>query len=165
MYRLFREIPENQKPRGKYLLVYNPNLSLYATFLRRRWESEGTDPSAGKVDLGELIHATKELVDSQWAQNWGAISRDVNTMMIATYGKSEAARKPVRELLEDFRRRQDDLWRDFENERDTAIRNSDKKRLRAVWAKCRDAFSKDTRDWRFKRSNDAKEWPCEIKKR
>lgn len=167
VYRLFREIPESQKPRGKYLLLYNPNLSIYSTLLDRRWESVGKDVDMVGIDnLGEQMSSVKQLVDGGWAEDWEKVSRAINSMMIATYGKSESVRKPVRELLEGFRKRQDELWRDFENERDKAIRNGDSKGLKSVCQRCHNAFGrKDKRDWRFKRSNDAREWPCEIKAR
>lgn len=167
VYRLFREIPENQKPRGKYLLLYNSNLSIFATFLDRRWESEGIngDERAENVKLGDLMGEVKQLVDGKWAKDWGAISQKLNLMMVATYGKPATERKPVREMLEEFRQRQDQLWRDFENERDMAIRNGDAKGLKSVCEQCRATFGKDKGDWRFKRSNNAKEWPWEVKSR
>ena len=164
VYRLFREIPENQKPRGKYLLLLNPNLSLHAAFLRRRWESAGQDVSAQNVKIDDLMGAAKRLVDGGWAKDWDSVSRIVNSLMVATYGKSAAEYKPVRELLEEFWECKDELWRDLETARDRAIRNSDAPMLREAWERCRAAFGKDAKDWRFKRFNNAKEWPCEIKR-
>ena len=163
VFRLFREIPESQKPRGKYLLLYNPNLSIYAAFLRRRWESSGRDEAVKGAGLEERLRFVKQLVDGGWTKDWDAVSRAINSMMVATYGKSESVRKPVRELLEDFRRRQDGLWEGFERKRDTAMSNGDADGLMSAWQQCRAAFGKDARDWRFKRSGDAREWPCEIK--
>lgn len=161
VYRLLRDIPERQKPRGRFLLLIDPNILLYSPFLTRYWESTGISADFEDAKVDDLLLKAQRLVDRGWPEDWRMAEEYVNALMVMTYGKRDALQKSVDKLRLDLQRHKDDLWRDFEIERDIALGNGDFKRLKSVCERCRASFGNNPRDWRFKRSNDAEEWPWE----
>ena len=163
VYRLLREVPDDLWPRASHLFHVDPNLTLYAGFLRRKWESPGDVALADvAVDEARLEHAVSEAQRGNTI-DWPRISREIDALIVASAEASPDARKRADDLLARFRKCKDARYVEWVNEYNTARINGKKGEMRNAFEKCRGAFGSDSSDLRSQRVYDPqifdpKEW-------
>ena len=159
VYRLLREVPDDLWPRASYMFHIDPNLSLYAGFLRRRWESPGAAALAGITADERLEHAVSAVLSRGRTVDWPRIAKEIDALVVAAAIGSTEARKRADELLFEFRKRKDNLYREVENQRDAALYNRNEDKLNDAWKQCYGAFGDDPSDLRSHIVLDPEVWP------
>lgn len=155
-YRLLREIPEVEWPRGEWLLREDPNIALYAGFLQNQWESPGARELTGYVGrpavdlLKEIDAAFERNIPSEWKDTELKIDALILAGLRGDVDILTEAHKRLRAL-----RKAKDLFYD-----ECRARYDMGERAEA-YAKCRGAFGNDARDLRSRRLANPNEWRVE----
>ena len=161
IYSLIREIPEVYWSRGRYLLRDTPNISLYAGFLRRHWESPGDGALLKEANVDDLFMEAQKLIDRGWVEDWSKISACINTLVVMTFDGAEDVRKRAFSILNTFWSIKDRTYRAYESQYKIACKMNDKRAKNEAFRKCKGAFGDDVYDLRSRKINDPKEWSCQ----
>lgn len=162
VYRLMREVPDVLWPRARHLFIVDPNLTLSAPFLRRRWESPG-DAAIAEIVIDEQTEQTiADTLARGWIADWPVVKKSIDALVVAGATSSPEARKRADALLAEYRKRRDALYNELQNRHYRAIINADEDGLLDSFNKCRSAFGDDPSDLRYKKVYDPREWTCQL---
>ena len=159
VYRLLREVPDDLWPRARSLFLVDPNLALYAGFLRRRWESPGDAALAGITANASLARSVPVLLKRGLTVDWPRVAREIDALVVSAATGSAESRKQADELLKDFRNIRDRLYFELESRYRNARINGSEDEMNAAYQACRDVFEFDSSDLRSRKVCDPKEWP------
>jgi len=152
-YRLLREIPDPEWPRGQWLLREDPNIALYFGFLRDQWESPGAAAVADYAARtpADLLKAIDAALERNLPSEWKETARKIDALILVglkgnadvlSEGRVRLARlRTLRDLFYDECRARGDIGETAE-----------------AFAKCWGAFGADTCDLRSRRLSNPKEW-------
>ena len=152
-YRLLREIPDPEWPRGQWLLREDPNLALYAGFLSKQWESPGSQVLAdcSRRDPSDLLKA----VDAALARNlpceWRETSHMIDALLLAGRKGNAELLAEATFRLERLRKAKRDFYDECTNRRDCGAGKE-------AFVSCWSAFGNDTGDLRGRRLANPIEW-------
>ena len=156
-YRLLREIPDPEWPRGQWLLREDPNLALYAGFLSRQWESPGAEALAdySRRAPQDLIKAIDAALERNLSAEWKETSHMIDALMLAGFKGNAALLVEATARLERLRKVKRLFYDECTARRDCG--DGEEARVR-----CWGAFGNDNGDLRCRRLSNPDVW--EVKR-
>lgn len=162
-YRLSKEIPEDEWPRGKYLLR-DSFLILRREFLLDHWESPGKVALIdGKTD-DQLVLAVRDGMDTNRISEWPEISAAIDTLVVRSWNGPDDRRRTARGLLKKFRALQNEYYNRCKfrfSAGQIEGGGAGEAKMRDAYEKCRVAFGWNEHDRRSRLINDPEEWKCQ----
>ena len=151
-YRLLREIPDPEWPRGQWLLREDPNLALYAGFLSKHWESPGVEVLAdySRREPSDLIKAIDAALERNLPNEWRETASMIDALLLAGLKGNAALRTEATARLEQLRKAKRLFYDECTSRRDCGEKD-------AV-VRCWGAFGNDVGDLRCLRLRNPKEW-------
>ena len=152
-YRLLREIPDPEWPRGMWLLREDPNLALYAGFLSGQWESPGVD--ALQVYSGRKPQELLKSVDAAFERNlpneWKETDLMIDALLLTGLKGDASLRDEAKTRLERIRKAKRLFYDECLSKRDCGAG-------REAFIRCKGAFGNDPGDLRCRRLWNTDEW-------
>ena len=152
-YRLLREIPDPEWPRGMWLLREDPNLALYASFLSGQWESPGVD--ALQVYSGRKPQELLKSVDAAFERNlpneWKETDLMIDALLLTGLKGDASLRDEAKTRLERIRKAKRLFYDECLSKRDCGAG-------REAFIRCKGAFGNDPGDLRCRRLWNTDEW-------
>jgi len=152
-YRLLREIPDPEWPRGQWLLREDPNLALYAGFLSKQWESPGAQALAdySRREPTALIKAVDASLERNLPNEWKETAHMIDALLLAGIRGDAALRAEATARLERLRKAKRLFYDECTARRDCG--DSEEARVR-----CWGAFGNDNGDLRCRRLSNPDVW-------
>ena len=152
-YRLLREIPDPEWPRGQWLLREDPNLALYAGFLSKQWESPGAPALAdySRREPAALIKAVDAALERNLPNEWKDTALMIDALQLAGLKGDVALRTEATARLERLRKAKRLFYDECASRRDCGAGKE-------AFVRCWGAFGNDTGDLRGRRLSNPKEW-------
>lgn len=152
-YRLLREIPDPEWPRGQWLLREDPNLALYASFLSNQWESPGAQALAdySSRDPSGLLKAVDAALARNLPSEWRETALMIDALMLVGMRGNAAIRAEAVGRLERLRKAKRLFYDECTARRDCGDREE-------ASARCWGAFGNDAGDLRARRLSNPAEW-------
>lgn len=152
-YRLLREIPDPEWPRGQWLLREDPNLALYERFLSGQWESPGAEALAdySSREPSELLKAVDAALERNLPSEWKETSRMIDALVLAGLKGNDAVRAEANERLARLRTAKRLFYDECTSRRDCGAGSE-------AFVRCWGAFGNDVGDLRCRRLSNPAEW-------
>ena len=164
-YRLSKEIPEDEWPRGKYLLR-DSFLLLRTDFLRNHWESPGKATLVeGKTD-DQLALSVRDAMETNRISEWPEISAMIDTLVVRSWNGPDDRRRTAQSLLKKFQGLQNEYYNRCKfrfNAGQIEGGGSGNVKMRDAYEKCKVAFGWNEYDRRGRLINDPEEWKWQSK--
>ena len=153
VYRLLREIPDPEWPRGQWLLREDPNIALYAGFLSKQWESPGAQTLAdySRREPADLIKAVDAALERNLPNEWKDTASMIDALLLAGLKGDAALRAEATARLERLRKIKRLFYDECASRRDCGARKE-------AFVRCWGAFGNDISDLRGRRLSNPKEW-------
>ena len=152
-YRLLREIPDPEWPRGQWLLREDPNLALYAGFLSQQWESPGAEALAdyARREPSELLKSVDAALERNLPSEWKEMSRMIDALLlVGLKGKADILAE-ARSRLTRMRTAKRLFYDECTSRRDCGEGDE-------AFVRCWGAFGNDASDLRCRRLSNPAEW-------
>lgn len=152
-YRLLREIPDPEWPRGQWLLREDPNIALYASFMSNQWESPGSQALAdySRREPSDLLKAVDAALERNLPSEWRETAFMIDALMLAGIRGNAAVRAEATDRLERLRKAKRLFYDECTARRDCGDREE-------ASARCWGAFGNDAGDLRARRLSNPAEW-------
>lgn len=152
-YRLLREIPDPEWPRGQWLLREDPNIALYASFLSRQWESPGAAALADYSgrEPSELLKSVDAALERNLPSEWKETSRMIDTLMLVGLKGNASVSDEANERLSRLRTAKRLFYDECTSRRDCGYGDG-------AFVRCWGAFGNDAGDLRCRRLSNPAEW-------
>ena len=152
-YRLLREIPDPEWPRGQWLLREDPNIALYAGFLSKQWESPGAQALAdySHREPADLIKAVDAALERNLPNEWKDTASMIDALLLAGLKGDAALRAEATVRLERLRKIKRLFYDECASRRDCGAGKE-------AFVRCWGAFGNDIGDLRGRRLSNPKEW-------
>ena len=152
-YRLLREIPDPEWPRGQWLLREDPNLALYGFFMSKQWESPGAEALAdySRREQSDMLKAVDAALERNLPNEWRETSCMIDALLLAGFKGDAALRAEATARLERLRKVKRLFYDECTARRDCGDR--EEARLR-----CWGAFGNDAGDLRCRRLSNPDVW-------
>lgn len=153
VYRLLREIPDPEWPRGQWLLRDDPNLALYAGFMNGQWESPGADAlqaySSRKPQ--ELLKSVDAALERNLPSEWKETALMIDALLLAGLKGDSSLRDEAKIRLERLRKAKRLFYDECLSRRDCGA-------VKEAYSSCKGAFGGDKGDLRYWRLGNNDEW-------
>ena len=158
------EVPDMFWRLAKRRVAKEPHMFIYGVFLGDHWDSPGL---AGIVDRkfsdDDLLLRIKRELSAERVSAWPDLASYIDTLLVRSWGDQPRLQQ---EALSYYLAMQDRMY-SFYHEREfayqTARANRNEKRIRAIVADCKAAFSVLPRDRRSALVNNPEVWSCQLR--